>query len=149
MGPGFVQWYQMTGPEAVGTNWRTGGNTFLLWGWPNTSTCCPERLWSLRPWRSSKVIWTWSLTIAFRRPLLVQGGWRRWPPDVPSYLNHSVLPWMEREGERKSGRMRTSYLIPAVWDINTCFPLKQKYKIYHVEICNFCFAFWVSSQCSS
>jgi len=30
-----------------------------LWGWPSSDKCCPERLWSLPPWRYSKAIWTW------------------------------------------------------------------------------------------
>lgn len=32
---------------------------FLLWRWLSTGTSCPEKLWSLHPWRYSKPTWTW------------------------------------------------------------------------------------------
>ena len=63
MEPGSFQWCPVTGLQAMGTNWNTGGslqtsgNTFSLWGGPSTGTGCPGRLWSLHPWRYSKSIW--------------------------------------------------------------------------------------------
>lgn len=32
----------------------------LLYRWQSTGTGCPERLWGLLPWRSSKADWAWS-----------------------------------------------------------------------------------------
>jgi len=57
MEPGSFQCCPVTGPEATGTNWNTGrslwvlGNIFSLRGWHSTGTGCPERLWSIHPWR--------------------------------------------------------------------------------------------------
>jgi len=56
----------MTGPEAMGTNWNTGGslwasgNIFSLSRWLSTGTGCPGRWWSLHPWRYSQAVWTQS-----------------------------------------------------------------------------------------
>ena len=56
-------WCPVTGPQAMCTTWKTGGslwtsrNMFLLWGWHNTGTVFPEKLWSLHPWRYSKAAW--------------------------------------------------------------------------------------------
>ena len=77
--PGSFQWCPVTWPEAMGTNWNTGGslwtsgNTFSLWGWWSTGTGCPGRLWSLHPWRYSKAIWTWSWAMRSGHPCLSRG----------------------------------------------------------------------------
>ena len=92
--PGCFQWCPVTGEEAVGTNWNmrgfvlTSGNIFLLWGWPRTGTGCPERLWSLRPWRYSKTIWTQSWPISSRWPCLSRGVE---PDDFQKSLPVSVI----------------------------------------------------------
>ena len=39
----------------------------------NTGTSCPERLWSLCPWRNSKSIWTWSWETSSSWPCLNTG----------------------------------------------------------------------------
>ena len=87
------------GPEAMGTNWITGGslwasgNTFLLWGWPSTGAGYTEILWSLHLEIFisclGMVLGNWlSMT------LLEQGGWSRWPSEVPSNINYSVILWL-------------------------------------------------------
>jgi len=58
--PGSSQWCLVTGQEATGKNWNTGGffwtseKIFFMWGWPCTGTHCPGKSWSLHPWRNSK-----------------------------------------------------------------------------------------------
>ena len=77
--PDSFQRCPVTGQEAMGTNWNTGGspwtsgNTFSLWGWPSIGTGCPERLWSLCPWRYSEVVCTWSWATGSRWLCLSRG----------------------------------------------------------------------------
>ena len=78
----------------MGTNWNIGGsvstsrNTFLQ---PlSTGTGYPGRLWTLHPRRYSKAVWTWSWATCSSCPCLSRGGSTRWPPVVPSNLNHPI-----------------------------------------------------------
>ena len=85
----------VTGPEATGTNWNMGmsvwtsGKTLLPWGWPCTGTGCPQRGWSLHPWRRSKASRHSTGQPARGGPAWA-GGWTRWSPEVLASLNHSV-----------------------------------------------------------
>ena len=43
------------------SNWNKENSiwkNFFLWGWSNTNTGCPEKMWSLHPWSYSKPDWT-------------------------------------------------------------------------------------------
>jgi len=79
--PVSFQQCPVTEPEAMGTHWNIGGpvwtsgNTFSLWGWPSTATGCPERWWSLHPWRYAKAIWTCSWAAGSTWPCLSKGVW--------------------------------------------------------------------------
>ena len=91
---GSFQCCPVTGPEAMSTNWNTGGpvwtsaNTFFNCdGDQAPGTGCPEKLWSLPPWRYSKAIWGWS---PFLGDPAWAGGWIIWHPEVDSNLSHSV-----------------------------------------------------------
>ena len=63
---------------------------FTLWVWPSIAKGCPERLWSLPPWRHSKAIWTWSWA---------PGSWwsclsrRVGPDDLQGSLPNSAILW--------------------------------------------------------
>ena len=101
--PGSPQWCLVTGPEAMGTDWNTGGSVwasrkiFLLCRWVSNGTGCPGRVWSPNPWRCSKTVWTWSWATSSRWPCL--GCWTSWwPSEVPSDLNHSVIQWKSASG---------------------------------------------------
>lgn len=65
-----------TRTKAIATHSNTGGviwtsgSTSLLCEWHSTGTVCPEWLWSLPPWRSSKATWTWSWATCSRCPFL-------------------------------------------------------------------------------
>lgn len=61
--------YPVTVEEATSTNWNTWHFIwteeiifFFLWKWSNTGVVFPERLWSIHPWRYSKLNckWSWS-----------------------------------------------------------------------------------------
>lgn len=53
-------------------------NAFLLWEMgSNTGTGCPETLWSLGLWRSSKATWKWSWAPCSGCPYFSR-GWTRW-----------------------------------------------------------------------
>jgi len=60
------QWSQT---NSVGSLWISG-NTFSLWGWPNTGKGCPGRWWSLHSWRYSRVVWMWSWATCSKWPYL-------------------------------------------------------------------------------
>ena len=70
---------------------------FLLWGWLNTGKGCPERLWSLHPWRDSKGIRTWSWATGSRWPCSEWGfglGNLQSPAHKHSLnRNHCVIQW--------------------------------------------------------
>ena len=60
--PGYFQRCPVPEQEEMGTNWNS--KRFLLVGSTSVlckclSTHCPQRLWHLLPWRSSKATWTW------------------------------------------------------------------------------------------
>ena len=86
----------MPGPEAVSTNWNTEGSigtsgiTFLLWGWPNTGTGYPQRLWSLHPWRYLQAVWTRSWAAGCRWPCLSRGGG---PDNLQRSLPTTTILW--------------------------------------------------------
>jgi len=66
-----------------------------LWGWRSTGTGCPERLSILLLWRYSRPAWTRSCAACSRWPCFGRGCWTRWPTDVPSNPDHSVILWCE------------------------------------------------------
>lgn len=39
-----------------------------MWGWLGTGSGCPEKLWSLTPWRHARAVLTQSRAIGFRWP---------------------------------------------------------------------------------
>lgn len=84
--PGYLQWCLLTGP-----NWDTevsfgiSGNTFL--GKDNsTDTDCPERLWTLHSWRSSKAI---PMQTVLGGPFWVEVFYQM-TLEVPFNLKHSM-----------------------------------------------------------
>ena len=97
--PGSSQWCPVPGPEAVGTKWNTGGshwtsgNIFLLWGWLNTGTGCPRRLWSLQPWRYSKAIWTCCWAADSRSPCWSREVGPDFQRSYPKFLDWSFVFW--------------------------------------------------------
>ena len=84
------QWAQTKTQEVLPEQQET---PFLLWGWLSTGTDCPERLWCLPPWRYSKAVWTWSWATGSKQPCLSREGQTRWPPEVPSNPDHTVVLW--------------------------------------------------------
>ena len=76
MEPGSSQWYPVTGQEAMGAGNHISvlekPQHFILWRWPSTCTCCPERLWGLPPWRYSKSAWTQPWATCSRLPCFEQ-----------------------------------------------------------------------------
>jgi len=55
MGTGSSQEFEATGKNCnTGSSKQTWGRNSLLWEWQSSGTGCPERLWSLPPWRYSK-----------------------------------------------------------------------------------------------
>lgn len=61
---------------------------FVLWGWLNTGTGLPERLWSLHPWRYSKPNWTRSWATCSSCHYLEQTGWSS---VVPSFCQNNFF----------------------------------------------------------
>ena len=94
--PGTFQWHPGTGPEAVSTNWNTGGsvlasgNTFSLWGLLSTRTSFPGMWRSLHPWRSSKAAWAQSWE-TYSRWSCLSGGVG--PDDLQGSLTTSNILW--------------------------------------------------------
>ena len=94
--PRSFQWCLATVQEAVGTNWGTGrflwtsGSTSLLRGWLSPGTGCPERLWSLSPWRYWKAVWTWSWATGSRQPCSI---WEAGADDLQRAFPTSVILW--------------------------------------------------------
>ena len=59
----------------------------FIWGWQNTGTGCPERLWSLFLWGCSKSFWRLSCVTCFRELALAGGtGWRNSRGPAPKIL---------------------------------------------------------------
>jgi len=98
--PGPFQWCSVTGGEAMGTNWNTGGSVWTAvtltlrvtehWHMLLTERLCPGMLWSLYPWRHSKAVWTWSWATGSRRPWLSE---QVRPDDVWRSLPTSAVLW--------------------------------------------------------
>ena len=94
-----VQWCSVTGQGATGTNCSIGssiwtwGRTSSLWGWRSTGTGCLERLWSFLLWRYSGPTWLRSCAACCRWPCFSRGVGLRWPREVPSNPEHSVILW--------------------------------------------------------
>jgi len=69
--------------------------TLPTWGWWETGTGCPVRLWMPPPWKHSRPGWMglWATWSSGRCPCLKQGGWNQMILNVPSNPNHSMIPW--------------------------------------------------------
>ena len=84
MEPGSFQWCPAPGPEAVCTNWGTGGSLWtpgsssVLCSWRSTGTGCPEAVGS-PPWRYAKAAWMWA-----------------WHPAVGAPAGTGVGSWTQR-----------------------------------------------------
>lgn len=63
---------QQAQTETWGSVWASG-NAFALCGWWSPGTGCPERLWSLPLWRSSRADLTWSWATCSGWPCLSGG----------------------------------------------------------------------------
>lgn len=88
MEPDAIQWCTGTGPKAVGTNWSTRGFpehqevlSVSQWWWSAVKDCLETS--------SSEIIN--SLNMVLGNQLEGEGGWMRWPSEVSSNLNHSVI----------------------------------------------------------
>lgn len=81
---------------------------FFAWNEPpstNRTYRLPKRVWNLF---HSRTVWTKSCAMSSRLSLLVQGGWPKWPPVVPSNLVHSVFLWSSSLG--RSCRSKPTFL---------------------------------------
>ena len=58
------------------------------WRWSNNDRSCPERLEYLHPWQCLR---TNQLKICTTWRELCEGAWTRWPQEVSSNLNYSVM----------------------------------------------------------
>ena len=67
----------------------------IHWGWWNTGTGCPEKLWLPPPWNCSRPGWMelWATWSGGRCPCSWQEGWKQGIFKVPSNPNHSVILW--------------------------------------------------------
>ena len=98
-GPNSFQWCPVTGQGATGTNWSRGSS---VWRWGRTSSLRVTEPWPRLP---REVVESPSLEILKIHldvvlcsllwvTLLRQGGWARWPTEVPSNPDHSVILWL-------------------------------------------------------
>lgn len=93
--PGSSQRCLVTGQEGMHMNWNvwnsawTQKSTFSLWGLLSTGTDCPERLWSLHPWRCWRPDCMWSRANGF------SPAWAGRPglDDLKRPLSSSAIRW--------------------------------------------------------
>jgi len=86
--PGFSQWCPVLGPEALGTNWPTGGSPWA----PGALLCCageepwhrlPREAVGSPPWGSPKAAWRWAWAAC--------AGWPCWSREArPDELQGSL-----------------------------------------------------------
>jgi len=71
------------------------GRNSSPWGWWNTGTGCPEKLWLPAPWQCSRPGWMglWATWSSGRCPCWWQGGWNQMMFKIPSNPNHSMILW--------------------------------------------------------
>jgi len=104
---------------STGSSVWTWGRTSSLWGWRSPGTGRPGRLWILLLWRYSKPAWTRSCAACCRWSCFSSGGWTRWPTEVPSNPQHSVILWFCEAVETSAGQAVSSCsklsLLPAAW----------------------------------
>jgi len=74
---------------------KTLKNFFMIWGWWNTGTGCPEKFWMSCHWNCSGPGWMglWATWCSERCPCSWQGGWSKWSLKVPSNPNHCMISW--------------------------------------------------------
>ena len=127
--PGSFQRCPVTGPEAKKTNrniagsLQTSGNIFSQWRWLSAGTGCPGLLWSLHPWKCSKVMWTrsfaagsrWSCLSMWFSKMNSRDRFQLWPfcyaVPRPNYFITYMYGWYNRNSD---GGL---WLLPADWNL--------------------------------
>ena len=82
----------------------------------------------LHPWKHSRLGWTglWATWSSWRCPCSLQGGWARWPLNLPSNPRHSMILWFQIK--RWEDMVWISYQassgLSTVWDMAQWRPVK-------------------------
>lgn len=78
----------------------------------STDTDCWRTLWTLHPWRFSELAWAVprGTDLALKLALFLEGGWTKWPSDIPS--NFFIILWI-------CGSKNTSYQWGTISNFNS------------------------------